>query len=47
MVNGLCDICSNPGVLYTCSICGKRVCHRCYVSEKGVCILCLRGRFLK
>ncbi|MFH1788084.1 MAG: orotate phosphoribosyltransferase [Candidatus Altiarchaeota archaeon] len=38
-----CSICEKPGVLYTCSLCGRRVCGNC-VSVRGVCRDCLTGR---
>ena len=40
---GLCDICGKQGILYSCSLCGKRVCGDC-VSVRGVCKTCLSGR---
>ncbi|MEA3254460.1 MAG: orotate phosphoribosyltransferase [Candidatus Altiarchaeota archaeon] len=43
MNQGLCDICGNIGRLHSCVLCGKRVCPKCYIPEKGVCIACSRG----
>ncbi|MBD3389259.1 MAG: hypothetical protein GF416_09200 [Candidatus Altiarchaeales archaeon] len=40
---GLCDICGKAGAMYTCSLCGKRVCQLC-VTVGGVCKYCVGGK---
>jgi hypothetical protein len=41
---GPCEICGNVGTsLYTCAICGKRVCRTCFLAEKSVCVRCAGG----
>lgn len=42
---GLCSICGKPGAMYTCHLCGKNVCARCYNANHGVCNQCSTGKF--
>jgi len=43
-MHGLCDICGKvSATLFTCSLCGKRVCGNCYDPKKGICKICLGG----
>ena len=44
---GLCDICGMAGKLNTCILCGRRVCGRCYLAEKRVCVACAGGRAIR
>ncbi|MCU0850927.1 MAG: orotate phosphoribosyltransferase [Candidatus Thermoplasmatota archaeon] len=37
---GLCDICGRPGSMYTCQLCGRSVCERCYEHRHFLCIEC-------
>ncbi|HDN83503.1 MAG TPA: orotate phosphoribosyltransferase [Candidatus Altiarchaeales archaeon] len=46
-MQGICDICNRVGFLHVCQLCGRRVCDRCFLADRGVCILCFRGRFLR
>ncbi len=46
-MEGICDICGRVSRLYTCILCGRRVCSRCYLPDKGVCMTCPRGRQVK
>ncbi len=46
MLGGLCDICGKADVVYTCPMCGKRVCTEHFNDVKGVCNVCLQGRFI-
>lgn len=41
-LSGLCDICGKTGPLYSCSLCGKRVCMNC-VTVGGACKACAGG----
>ncbi|HIE33611.1 MAG TPA: orotate phosphoribosyltransferase [Candidatus Altiarchaeales archaeon] len=47
MLTGICDICGNTGILNTCMLCGRRVCSKCFIPEKGICKICLRGRSIE
>ena len=40
----LCDRCGNASFLYSCIICGKRVCRSCLVADKKTCVDCVSGR---
>jgi hypothetical protein len=40
---GLCDICGKAGTLYTCGLCGRRVCQLC-ITVGGICKHCAGGR---
>ena len=44
-VGGLCDVCGAAGALFTCTLCGKRVCSQHF--HAGVCSECRKGRMLK
>jgi hypothetical protein len=46
-MEGLCDICGAVGRMSSCMLCGRRVCARCFVSERGVCCQCSQGRRVK
>ncbi len=37
---GLCNICSRPGAMHTCSLCGRIVCSNCYDYANRVCSMC-------
>ena len=37
-----CGICGQEGAEYVCSNCGRLVCRDCYVSEKRLCLQCVR-----
>ena len=37
---GLCSICGKPGMMQTCSLCGRHVCNTCYDFSNGVCVNC-------
>jgi hypothetical protein len=39
-IPGLCDICGRPGTVYTCHLCGRLVCERCYEQRHSLCIEC-------
>ncbi|RLG19101.1 orotate phosphoribosyltransferase [Candidatus Micrarchaeota archaeon] len=39
---GVCSICGKGAKLFTCSLCGREVCAKCYVA--GACIKCLEGK---
>ena len=41
---GLCSICSKPGAMNTCKLCGKIVCNDHYNSLHGVCSACMSGK---
>ncbi len=41
---GLCSICGKPDAMYTCKMCGRIVCIRCYDSMHGICINCKSGK---
>jgi len=43
-LTGLCDICGRPGKLFTCMLCGKRVCIACFALNRGLCKNCLSGK---
>ena len=40
---GLCDVCGGLNAIYTCRICGKRVCAKC-MTVGGACRACIGGR---
>ncbi|MBN2599151.1 MAG: orotate phosphoribosyltransferase [Candidatus Thermoplasmatota archaeon] len=39
-VVGLCSICGRPGTMYTCQLCGRLVCERCFDHRHFLCIEC-------
>ncbi|MDD5111223.1 MAG: orotate phosphoribosyltransferase [Candidatus Altiarchaeota archaeon] len=41
---GLCDNCGKSGRLYTCMLCGRRVCADCIDAGKRACKNCKGGR---
>jgi hypothetical protein len=41
---GLCSICGKPGAMYTCSLCGRIVCSRCFDNAHGICNSCKVGK---
>jgi len=41
----LCDVCHIKPAQTTCPMCGRRVCSSC-MTEQGVCVLCLGGRWI-
>ncbi|RLI95802.1 MAG: hypothetical protein DRO92_01035 [Candidatus Altiarchaeales archaeon] len=47
MNTGLCDICKKVAILYTCPLCGRRVCSEHFDIRRGVCVECIRGRYLR
>ncbi|NYB51930.1 MAG: orotate phosphoribosyltransferase [Methanobacteriaceae archaeon] len=42
-VRGICNICGQPGKMYTCSMCGALVCGRCFQLNQGICKRCQKG----
>ncbi|MBN1281163.1 MAG: orotate phosphoribosyltransferase [Candidatus Thermoplasmatota archaeon] len=36
----MCMMCGRPGAMYTCHLCGRLVCERCYDHHHGVCREC-------
>jgi len=45
-LTGLCDICGKAATVYTCGLCGRRVCRGC-ITLGGVCKRCAGGRSIK
>ncbi len=43
---GICDICGKPDSLYTCKLCGRRVCRE-HITVGGVCKQCAGGRSIQ
>ncbi|HOO54380.1 MAG TPA: hypothetical protein PLY09_07170 [Methanothrix sp.] len=41
---GICNICGRAGKLFTCRLCGRLVCARCFDPAVGVCRQCSGGR---
>ncbi|MFH1835394.1 MAG: orotate phosphoribosyltransferase [Methanobacteriota archaeon] len=39
----ICDSCGKSGTLYSCMLCGRRVCGDC-LTVRGVCKDCISGR---
>jgi len=39
----LCDICGTAPALYSCMLCGRRVCGNC-ITVRGACKDCIGGR---
>lgn len=39
-VKALCDYCKKPSFVYTCHICGARVCSEHFNSRLGLCFKC-------
>ncbi|MCJ7697213.1 MAG: orotate phosphoribosyltransferase [Thermoplasmata archaeon] len=39
-VVGLCSVCGRPGAMFTCHLCGRLVCERCYDHRHSICIEC-------
>ncbi|HPE63682.1 MAG TPA: hypothetical protein PLQ49_06210 [Methanothrix sp.] len=41
---GICSICGGTGKLFTCHLCGRIVCARCFDPGTGACRQCSGGR---
>ena len=37
----ICEICEAREAYYTCDICGRKTCEKCYDKDKKLCIVCL------
>ncbi|HHF59116.1 MAG TPA: orotate phosphoribosyltransferase [Thermoplasmatales archaeon] len=45
-LTGLCSVCGRPGARYTCMLCGRLVCERCYDPVHRICVVCKRSKTL-
>ncbi|MFH1447809.1 MAG: orotate phosphoribosyltransferase [Candidatus Micrarchaeota archaeon] len=45
-VAGLCDVCGKLTPMFSCSLCGARVCPACFDLNNRVCKNCEKGRKL-
>jgi len=41
---GLCSVCGKPGAMFTCHLCGRLVCNRCFDMKNNVCCNCKKGK---
>ncbi|HDH45252.1 MAG TPA: orotate phosphoribosyltransferase [Thermococcus sp.] len=43
---GLCSICGRAGARYTCRLCGRIVCEKCFDFQNGICINCRSSKHI-
>ena len=41
---GLCSVCGKPDAMFTCHLCGRLVCSRCYNQQHNVCLYCIKSK---